>query len=68
MSKVQLCTCPDLACVHHPTRHNAGCTPCIEKNLRDHEIPACFWFKVGAEGGVESEYTFRKFAEFVKEK
>ena len=59
------CTCPDLNCPHHPNRHAAGCTPCIAKNLRDHEIPACFWYKVGTEGGAETDYTFEKFAAHV---
>ena len=65
MSDVTFCTCPDLSCKHHPSKHKEGCTPCIEKNLRDHEIPACFWFKLGTKGGVDSEYTFAKFAEAV---
>ncbi|MCL2578428.1 MAG: DUF6485 family protein [Oscillospiraceae bacterium] len=65
MSDITFCTCPDLGCAHHPSRHGDGCTPCVEKNLRDHEIPACFWFKIGREGSAESDYTFQKFAQAV---
>jgi len=63
MSKVPFCTCPTLECPHHPQNQNEGCTPCIEKNLRKHEIPACFWFKIETAGGAEGKYTFQKFAE-----
>ncbi|MGI6118588.1 MAG: DUF6485 family protein [Bilifractor sp.] len=27
------CTCQNLDCPLHPTRHDKGCTPCISKNL-----------------------------------
>lgn len=26
------CTCTDLKCPFHPTNHDKGCTPCINKN------------------------------------
>jgi len=65
MTESIFCTCPDLECPHHPNKQDDGCTPCIKKNLHNHEIPACFWFKVGTPGGADSEYTFAKFAEKV---
>lgn len=57
------CTCTDLACPYHPTNVGGDCGPCIQKNLKEHEIPACFWKKIGQAGGADSDYTFHKFAE-----
>lgn len=39
----KFCTCANLECPLHPTRHDKGCTPCIRKNLRLGEIPNCFF-------------------------
>jgi hypothetical protein len=41
--------------------------PCIEKNLREHEIPACFWKKIGDNENAKSDYIFMRFAEKVIE-
>lgn len=58
------CTCQERDCPFHPTNHNQGCTPCIEKNLKMGEIPGCFFRKVP--GGEQcSSYTFKDFAEAV---
>ena len=43
MSAGGFCTCKQLDCPLHPTRHDQGCTPCIAKNLRLLEIPNCFF-------------------------
>ena len=37
------CSCTNLACPLHPTKHDKGCTPCIQKNLRLKEMPNCFF-------------------------
>lgn len=37
------CTCVHHSCPHHPLNHENGCTPCIAKNLRQGEIPECFF-------------------------
>lgn len=37
------CTCTDLSCPFHPTNHDKGCTLCIAKNLKEKEIPSCFF-------------------------
>ena len=37
---VKMCTCTNMGCPNHPRNHDRGCTPCIEKNLTRHEIPA----------------------------
>ena len=57
------CTCTDYACKCHPNNTNGSCNPCIIKNLERHEIPACFWHKIGQSGGAQSDYSFYKFAE-----
>ena len=41
------CTCTDLSCPFHPSNHDKGCTPCIAKNLKEREIPTCFFKAVG---------------------
>ena len=44
MSKtVPFCTCGDDKCPFNPVNHEQGCTPCIAKNLREGEIPSCFF-------------------------
>ena len=37
------CTCKDYSCPYNPVNHDKGCTPCIAKNLREGEIPTCFY-------------------------
>ena len=39
----QFCTCTDTKCPCHPANHDQGCTPCIAKNLKEGEIPTCFY-------------------------
>ena len=60
----KFCTCTDLKCPFHPTNHDKGCAPCIADNLRDNEIPSCFFNKVDADyrGG---SYTFEDVARLV---
>ena len=67
MSCLSFCTCRDLECPDHPQKHNGSCVPCIEKNLREHEIPACFWNKIGNNKAAKSDYVFMRFAEKVIE-
>jgi hypothetical protein len=43
MSLGNFCTCENLNCPLHPSRHNKGCAPCISKNLKLREIPNCFF-------------------------
>ena len=42
----KFCTCRDLKCPFHPTNHNKGCSLCIAKNLKEGEIPSCFFNKL----------------------
>ena len=65
MSCLEFCTCPSTECASHSSKHNGECTACIKKNLEHHEIPTCFWNKIGDMKNATSDYTFMKFAEEV---
>lgn len=67
MKNVSFCTCTDHACSHHPTNHDNGCTPCIAKNLKQGEIPACFFYKVTDDFSDVHEYTMERFARLVND-
>ena len=58
------CTCTDYNCPVHPTNHNKGCAPCIAKNLKQNEIPSCFFQKLNLEQKPDS-YFFEDFAKAV---
>ena len=58
------CTCGNLSCPLHPTKHDKGCTPCIVKNLRLGEMPNCF-FNLVANSDKRSGDTFEDFARLV---
>lgn len=64
MSQPAFCTCTDLACPMHPANHDKGCTPCIAKNIREREIPSCF-FNMLTPGEKHPEYSFEEFARTV---
>lgn len=58
------CSCTNRACPLHPTKHDKGCAPCIQKNLRLKEMPNCFFHLVeGTEGRAND--SFETFAEAV---
>lgn len=59
------CTCTDLDCPCHPSRHDQGCTPCVRKNQRQGEIPSCF-FKLVEDRQKPDAYFFENFADWVK--
>ena len=58
------CTCVNLACPLHPSRHDRGCEPCIAKNLKLREIPSCF-FQLVDPDGKRSGDTFEDFAAWI---
>lgn len=60
----KFCTCTNLECPFHPTKHNKGCTPCIAANLKTNDIPRCFFKKSGATGEI-TDTSFQAFAESV---
>lgn len=59
------CACQDFECKNHPRNHSQGCDPCIQKNLKNGEIPACFFRAVSPEISDLKKFTFDSFAEFV---
>ena len=62
---VRFCTCTDTACPFNPVNHNQGCTPCIAKNLKEREIPTCF-FKAVGRPKTTAEWHFEDFAALVR--
>ena len=61
------CSCVNLACPLHPTKHDKGCAPCIQNNLRLREMPNCFFNLVeGTENRTGD--SFEDFAEYVSRK
>ena len=65
MTCKDFCSCLVKDCKAHPEKHNWECAPCIEKNLKSHEIPYCFWNKIGDTENANSNYTFLEFAKNV---
>lgn len=43
------CTCTDYQCLCHPRNHDQGCNLCIQKNLKQKEIPSCFFHDINCE-------------------
>lgn len=58
------CTCTFTDCNLHPLNHNKGCSLCILKNLKNEEIPNCFFNKVDC-SDKRKGYKFKDFAEAV---
>ena len=59
------CTCKNTACPLHPSTHDKGCAPCIAKNLKQNELPNCFFNKVpGSEKRTGDSFT--DFADLVQ--
>lgn len=61
------CTCKDLKCPFHPSNHDRGCALCIAKNLKEREIPSCFFNMVETEH-IAKEYIFKDFVNRVLSK
>lgn len=61
------CTCSDQECPMHPMNHDNGCTPCIAKNLKQREIPSCFFNAIDSDKEHDTFY-FEDFAEAVMRK
>lgn len=60
----KFCTCKNLDCPLHPTKHDKGCAPCISKNLRLKEVPNCF-FNLIENAEKRSGDTFEDFSKMV---
>ena len=66
MSKpVPFCTCRDTSCPFNPVNHDQGCTPCIAKNLREGEIPSCFFKAIDCPKPTQ-EWHYADFAALVE--
>ena len=61
---VPFCTCADTDCPFHPSNHDKGCASCVAKNLREREIPSCFFHKAGGEKPTEG-WHFEDFAALI---
>lgn len=63
-NRSKFCTCDNFACPLHPTHHDNGCAPCINKNLKLKEIPNCFFALLdGAQD--RSGDSFEEFARLI---
>lgn len=60
----EFCTCKDYKCPLHPSNHNNGCSLCIAKNLKQGEIPNCFFNLVDKDYNCDG-YSFEDFAKLV---
>ncbi|MDR1509214.1 MAG: DUF6485 family protein [Synergistaceae bacterium] len=67
MESAPFCTCVDYKCVCHPVNHKNGCTPCVAKNLREEEIPVCFFRKIEPEMDRKQDYSVQGYARFVRD-
>lgn len=61
----KFCTCENFSCPLHPTKHEKGCAPCISKNLRLKEIPACF-FNCLDNSDTRTDDSFESFAKLME--
>lgn len=61
MTAFDFCTCENFNCVHHPKNTDGTCTACVAKNLKNNEIPSCFFNKAD---GIKkrTKYKFEDFA------
>ena len=58
------CTCTDTQCPFNPANHDKGCAPCIAKNLKEREIPSCFFHAAGGDKPTEG-WHFEDFAALI---
>ena len=60
----KFCTCNNMDCPLHPSKHDKGCAPCIEKNLNLKELPNCFFNKIDNSNNRNGD-TFIDFSKIV---
>ena len=58
------CTCKNINCPLHPTKHDKGRSPCISKNLQLKEIPNCF-FNLIENAEKRTGDTFEDFSKLI---
>ena len=61
----EYCTCTDYKCPCHPVNHDHGCDLCIQKCLRQKEIPSCFFRDIGCEKPTP-DWRYQDFAATVE--
>lgn len=61
----EFCTCTNLKCPLHPTNHDKGCAPCIQKNLKTRELPSCY-FNLFEDADKRTSDGFEAFCELVE--
>lgn len=68
MNSVAFCTCNDRKCPFNPVNHDKGCTPCIAKNLHEHEIPTCLFNAISPDRleADKDEWSWQAFARHVE--
>lgn len=64
MGSKHFCTCRDLDCKLNPANHDLGCDPCIQKNLKQGEIPGCFFRLISDDLSSLEEFTVKDFVDF----
>lgn len=62
----EFCRCGEYSCPNHPRNHDQGCTLCILKNLREKEIPACFFADIDHPKPTK-DFHYEDFAALVTE-
>ena len=60
----EFCTCNNMECPLHPSKHDKGCAPCIKKNLNLKELPNCFFNKLDNSNNRNGD-TFIDFSKIV---
>lgn len=58
------CTCGNLACPLHPSKHDHGCAPCINQSLKLRKVPNCFFRLVNGAQSRQGD-SFEDFAKLV---
>ena len=61
----EYCTCTDYKCPCHPVNHDQGCNLCILKNLKQQEIPSCFFHDIDCEKPT-GNWHYQDFAALVE--
>lgn len=61
------CTCTDTQCPFNPnnqTNKQKNCNLCIQKCLKQGEIPACFFKEIHADTSAQTDYTYQGFCSY----
>ncbi len=66
MNLSPFCSCGDKNCPLNPVNHEKGCSLCVEKCLRQGEIPSCFFNAVSTAPVDHSDYSYNGFANHVR--